>query len=296
MLAPLKGRFFAGGRMNKVLFFFLFLSASLTAKAPKEIFRQNFYLFPCPVYGIGSPGMFSVFCSVLGFLETYGEKQEIGYAIDFEKKGLYYQQDKGPNWWEYYFEPLVKGNRKGSREHLISVQEQHSWGLKTRTMSRERAAALIAKHIRIKEPIRRKLDAFIEENFRGFTVIGIHYRGTDKNTEAPRVPYERIFEEIDRVTEQCAAEPYKLFIATDEKQFLDASIKRYGNRVIFLPAIRSLDGSPVHTARGRGYQKGEEALLDCLLLAHTDILIRTLSNLSLISLFFNPELPELLIQ
>ena len=35
----------------------------------------------------------------------------------------------------------------------------------------------------------------------------------------------------------------------------------------------------------------ENALIDCILLSKTDLLIRTSSNFSLASTFFNPKLP-----
>ena len=43
------------------------------------------------------------------------------------------------------------------------------------------------------------------------------------------------------------------------------------------------------------YQKGLDAVIDCLLLSRTQFLIRTASNLSLCAAMFNSRVPDLLL-
>ena len=75
-------------------------------------------------------------------------------------------------------------------------------------------------------------------------------------------------------------------------RFLDYLIALFPDKVCFnTAAIRSESNRPLHASHPNPYQGGEDALLDCLLLSKSDILVRTSSNLSLISSFFSPEIP-----
>jgi hypothetical protein len=83
---------------------------------------------------------------------------------------------------------------------------------------------------------------------------------------------EEVFLEIEKAARRRTK--YKLFVATDEQAFLDAISTRYKGKVIYLDAIRSTNGKAVHASRKNAYRKGEEALLDCVLLSKTNLLIQ----------------------
>ena len=53
------------------------------------------------------------------------------------------------------------------------------------------AAGLIAKYIRIKQDVIDEVNSFCTAYF-GNHVLGLHYRGTDKKDEAPRVDWEKV--------------------------------------------------------------------------------------------------------
>jgi len=244
---------------------------------------QESYVLHNPGY---NPGMFSLFSSVLGFLDFHEEKG-CAVEVDFGKKGVYYDKKKGPNWWNYYFEPIALGDVGKAIE--ITDEQQSSFANKIHSqMSRKEVHRLIENYIRIKKPIQAKIEAFILQHFKDHFVIGIHYRGTDKISEAARVDYEAVYQEIEKAIDE--KKEFKLFVATDEQPFLDAISLRYPGKVISIEAIRSSSSKAVHASRKNGYQKGEEALIDCILLSKTNLLIRTSSNLSACSAFFNPDL------
>lgn len=242
------------------------------------------FVLHCPDY---NPGLFSQFNTVLGFLEFY-EQGHDSIHVDFGKKGIYYEKKWGENWWEYYFEPIAFGKCK--KENAISDRQCAAFASRAGEMGCEEAHGLIQKYIRIKPPIQAKIDAFEKDHFAGHFVVGIHFRGTDKSTEARRVCYEEVYREIEKFSAEAI-----LFVATDEQPFLDEIKKRYPGRVCYADAIRSSNDVPVHSTRKNGYLKGEQAVIDCLLLSRTDFLIRTNSNLSLCSTYFNPELPSILL-
>lgn len=242
-------------------------------------------------------GMFAAANQVLGQLYMF-EKKKLphvsGLTINFDKYGLYYDPNYGPNWWTYYFEPICQGDRKNANIVYATKQQYFEAWRQRSAMSRDAAAQIVKKYVRIKPHIQQKIDAFAVQYFLNSFVIGIHYRGTDKDKEAPRVTYEQVFEEIEKYIPK--EQPYSFFIATDEVDFLDQAKKRYPNQVVAIEAHRSdIGGLGTHYVNKNNYSLGEEALMDAYLLSQCDLLIRTSSNLSLWSTYFNPDLPVVLL-
>lgn len=264
-------------------------SASHEADINRAIFNNlhaDSIKLTAPLY---DPGFFSVFNTVLGALDFYEKSSKwSGLAVDFENKGLYYDEKHGPNWWEYYFEPICLG-AQDHRDHLLAY-DKILFSLSAQfEMSNQRGYELIQRYIHLKLHIQKKLDNFIKKNFKNHLVIGIHYRGTDKSSEAPTVSYETVADclKIDEMYQRNA----KIFVATDEEQFLTFMQETFPGKIISLEAIRSNDKQPIHLSFSEnGYQKGEEALLDCLLLSRCNKIYKMASNLSDTSLKFNPNI------
>jgi hypothetical protein len=243
-------------------------------------------------------GMFCRFKMVLGALDLCETGQFAGLKVAF--KGLYYDPAVGSNWWEYFFYPIPIQPAKKLKMRVLSLREAGNFAHYVQCLSRQRGHALIQKYIRIKQPILDEIEHFTKKHFADSYIIGIHYRGTDKLIgEAKRVPYEKmkiaIREAINAILKE-KKQKYRLFIATDEKPFLNYIRKNFFCPIIYTNAYRSLDDQPVHKIEQSGYQKGKEALIDCLLLARCSFLIRTESNLSHTTEYFNPNLPTLLMK
>ena len=189
-------------------------------------------------------GMFAAANQVLGQLylfDTAGIPRISGLAIEFDKYGLYYDPSYGPNWWTYYFEPIYLGTKENAEiVHPTKTQYLEAWKYR-RYMSRAIAAQLIKKYIHIKPHIQEKIDVYMRQFFLDKYIIGVHYRGTDKIKEAPRIAYEIVFEEIEKHI--LHGKPYSIFIGTDEMDFLDQAKMRYSNRVLAIEAHRSNYGS-----------------------------------------------------
>lgn len=134
--------------------------------------------------------------------------------------------------------------------------------------------------------LRKNTAALFGESF----PIGLHYRGTDKSVEAPRVPAEVAIESARRALQAARAagerEPV-LFVASDEQAFVtEIKTRLSGERVVCLDgALRSAAGSALHKAGiSAGARLAQEAMLDCLLLGQCRVLIKTASMLSAWSL------------
>ncbi len=240
-----------------------------------------------------NPGFFSEFFTVLGALDFYDKSTEdcTGLVVDFETKGLYYDAKHGYNWWNYYFEPIEFNVDK--KNIKIFHDDKHSGFsiIAAHQMSVERGQELIKKYVKIKPHLQKKIDQFVSDHFKGHRVIGVHYRGTDKIIEAPKVGYDVLIKLLKAEEEK--DKNIKIFVATDEEKFLEEMRKNFPGKILAVDAIRSANGYPVHYTSHRGaynYKKGEDAVLDCMLLSKCAKLIRTSSNLSAASLRFNPSI------
>jgi hypothetical protein len=250
---------------------------------------KNYYVLDAPE---GNYGFFSCFHMVTGFLDFYEKNKGncAGINVNFTS-GLYLDPQVGPNWWEYFFEPIKIGNELGAKVAHPSDGEKAQWSYNAISkISRDEAARLIATYVHVKPHIKQKVDDFIAKNFKDNLVIGVHYRGTDHFIDATPTPFEVAYEEIMKVINRRQCKRYKIFIATDEQKFLDYITARCKN-VICYDAHRSTDGIALHTQFQHNYFIGEEALVDCLLLSRCDIIIRTYSNLNSAAANINPNIP-----
>lgn len=244
--------------------------------------------------GADVSGLFSEVAAVIGFLEHYERWRRCyaGVRVRFED-GLYLEPRVGPDWWRYYFEPIDVGG-SGAEGVVDPHFHDHCAHRVERTLARTVAAALVARYVSIKPDIRAVGDRFAAEHWDHAHVIGVHYRGTDKWEDARRVPYDEMALTVRaamRGRERC-----RIFVATDEAGFVEYMTQQFGNLVTSREMFRSRDGRPIDVFNNdSNYRKGLDAVIDCWLLSRTSVLIRTASNLSLCATFFNPQLPETLL-
>lgn len=274
--------------------------------------KKRYFLFACmsfmtlchlPCFGKESIilrskpyGMFSLFHFVLYFLQEYERQSIDGLRVDFEKTGLYYDEEKGLNWWEYYFEPIAIGNLSTLTPTIIEENTHIDPNSIEFANTLEQNYALIEKYIQVKKHILEKVETFQNVHFKDKYVIGLHYRGTDKvYYEAPRVSYKKALEQVQKqINDLPEGKDYQIFIATDEIYFLNYIKSQFKDKVCFSPSKRSSEGIPLHLDPSRNpYQTGEDALIDALLLSKSSVLIRTSSNLSLCSRYFSPKMPAI---
>jgi len=244
------------------------------------------------------PGMFSEFAAVLGLLEHFEKRQGwyAGVKVDFGSVGLYYDPAVGENWWEYYFEPICVDTLAGARPRIVDTDQHMRFALRAENgMPRRRAAELVERYVRVKRHILEKIEAFALAKFADAFVIGVHYRGTDKKDEAPRIPYETVEMAVHSAIGRAAAANVRIFVASDEQAFVDHMLDCFPGKVEVWETRRSTDGTPIWVSNEENYKKGEDALIDCLLLSRCRLLIRTASDLGLVSTFFNPKLTEVLL-
>lgn len=276
-----------------LMLFALLLSHSLPAQVYKPKNPPLYLSLDYPSYS--QNGLFSMYLMVLGMVQEYDKGKLAGCEVDFGTEGVYYEPAMGPNWWEYYFEPIKLGSKLRAVVRKTTHDEKWNYALTTEhEIPKSKNHQYIEKYIHLKPHMNKKVSDFADTYFANHWMIGVHYRGTDKVIEAPRIAYNDVVNQINRVIELTVkALPYSIFVATDEQPFLDHMKEQFPDRVVYLEdGIRSTHGGSVHhSERELNYKKGEDAVLDCVLLSRCNILLRTSSNLSLVSTFINPDMP-----
>lgn len=257
--------------------------------------RRDWLDLDCPD-GDEASGLFSEAAAVVGCLDACSREPRLyaGMHVDFRDHGLYYEAAAGPNWWEYYFEPIRVGTPEDAVVRRVPDWQHDACAEAVElSMSRRRAADLVSRHVRVKAAMQDECDAFWRAQIGGRVAIGVHYRGTDKWEGAPVVPYETIVDAVRHARGSAAAMPddFMVFLATDEQACVEHLRRTFADRLIVRDMTRSTDGRPLHKIAGDGFRKGKDAVLDCLLLARCAHLVRTDSDLGLFAAFFNPELP-----
>ena len=235
------------------------------------------------------------------FIFQYCERH--GLIPDLRLTGeTYLDRDRGLNWLEHYFdlsEPMTAEDIANRVRYTKRIYDFVQMGPPIAPdMSIDEGARLLHKYLRLKPHIHK----MVEDLWAAFRidgpVVGVHFRGTDKSTEAPRVSWQHCLKILEKYLSNHST-TRAVFVASDEQEFVDF----IGQSITHIPVhsrddhYRSLTNEkrPVFLKEGGGYEKGEDALVNALLLAKCSTLIRTTSFLSAWASIFNPELKVILL-
>jgi len=273
--------------MRLIACFLLFFSSIVWSEGPVVSLK-----------GCDEAGFFCMFQAVLGMLDAYDKEEISGVEINFGKSGYYYDESMGENWWNYYFEPF-RMHIDGSSYRISFQEKAYDYYLRgSSKLSKGRCNFLINKYMRIQPKILQEVKEFLRRNIKDSNFIGVHYRGTDKMKGEST--FLSVKSAVLRIKQKlsCMKKPsgYRIFVATDDQSFLDHMKTEFGKRICYFEMERSTNNLPIHMyGASSGYIKGKMALLDCLVLSKSVFLFRTSSNLSNVSLVFNPSLESVLL-
>ena len=206
------------------------------------IFSNSYKL----THSVGTQGFFSTFNTVLGALD-YCDLYHDQFEVNFGETGLFYDEEHGTNWWEYYFEPIRFKVAHSSESSEFQAYQKIIFSIAAQfEMSRVHGHELIQKYIKLKSFLENKINNFVDQYFNDSIVIGIHYRGTDKKQEAPILTYEYV---KNMVLQEAQNPQVKFFVATDDAHFLEYMKTSFPQRIIAIDAIRSVNEKAVHWPR-----------------------------------------------
>jgi hypothetical protein len=154
------------------------------------------------------------------------------------------------------------------------------------------ASELMNQYIIPKTEIVSETESFCKSYFNGSKTIGVHFRSTDKMTEAPPVDYPTVLKNIEYCLEQ---NPHieKIFITTDDKNFLIFMQKSHlSARIVFREdSYRSSDGIGIHNRPDvNKYDINRDAVINMMILRKCDFILKSASFLSAVALIYNPSI------
>ena len=251
-----------------------------------------------------------------------------GYAsyIHFGKRcrdgrpNRYYDEARGPNMWDYYFSPVSHGvvstpvDLQLTGKQLFHLHHTSTASVQTyphgvhrhlklprwryhepwHRMMRERASTLLRQRVHLHPSVLETVRSFYRERVLALgherPILGVHLRGTDKlrNIGGRIVQPKEYSALIEHYLER--RPQALLFVATDSPKFLKALNETYVGRIVVYNALRSERNAFADTLLDDNYKKGEDALVDALLLSCANVLLKPASALSEFAVYWNTGL------
>jgi len=267
-------------------------------------------------------GMFSDFQNAMGAL-VYAQKHGAARLRIYYDHPTYVDPAHGPNWWAYFFpeeivldasiedppEVHVNGilGRYGHYGSFVPILTGSPpeytpfpafWG-----SPRKKIAKLVQQYVQVTPKVMDKVNGWWNKHIAPDDfVIGIHYRGTDKKYccyPYMSPPYDWFLHYLKEVEKKYKPANLKIFVATDETEFVAWMASLYKGNVYTWPESPKLSaedeiatmGGTHKDKRFSTYVKAETSVVDMLLLAKCSYLIKNRSSLSDVSLMYNGKLP-----
>ena len=209
---------------------------------------------------------------------------------------LYGAEDGNVDW----LQPLYRQPRGPCEidgpELLITRWDDMSWSFRSRCLDQRRAVSrLVHAHFQPARAVAARVASLAETLFQGSQTLGVHYRGTDKASEARFVPVGEMVASIRKLL-IAHSSLRRVFVATDSADFVLALGREIDGRpVVSAPAVERSSGTEgVHFKHSKNrIARAEQALVDALLLERCAYLLKTESGLSQWTTLLNPDLPVL---
>jgi len=226
---------------------------------------------------------FIPFHTVINLLNGYDRHEINGFEVSYNHNGRYFDPAKGPNWWEYFFEPIKLAHQKP--ETIIRLPNYKKSMLAHKALyelSLERRHELIKKYIRVRSHIQEKVTDFGQRNFHNRYVVGIDYHSSSAAFINPDTSFEIMAGKTRELINQLPlGKDYAIFLSTNDAAFLEYMRQEFGDAVHCLHVISQKFNVPLI--------EGEVSLLNGLLLSGVDTLIESGSYLSQAAIAFNPS-------
>lgn len=158
--------------------------------------------------------------------------------------------------------------------------------------NRKKANEILNKYIKINDNIINKTNKIYNNLFdKNDYIIGCHIRGTDKKIQVggEKIEPTMYYKYIDKLL--LKHPNAKIFLATDDQNYFKLFINKYKDKVKYVEnVLRSDKNVFLDTSIKNNYKKGEDVLIDCLLLSKCNFLLKCSSAVSEFAVYFNLNL------
>ena len=240
------------------------------------------------------------------YMDMYSNGNCIVYDKDYEKK------EKIKNPFEYYFEPkfILKDKMKSidfPKNHWsMSFFEYGKINLQYKEIYKKIKEKFFNDY-RIKNDILLFVNNFFETNFKNSRVLGVHIRATDMMaTNNNQYKFDYYLMKINEIILNNKID--KIFIASDNNEYIKKIIETFNNKaIIYIENIERVNSVNDHRGahdrintedeiynnrKYHNYLCGKEAIMDVLLLAKCNYLLRSYSSLSDCAIILNENIEK----
>jgi len=200
---------------------------------------------------------------------------------------------KNKNAWEYYF-------KKINKYKLSDVYKSKNLIFSSDFLPNNKAfnyeydknyEKIFKKYVKIKPSFIRKYKNFSKNKLKEKT-LGIHFRGTSYKTAKSHSFQPNIKIMINLTKDLIKKFGYRnIFIITEEKEYLNAFIKNFGNKVVFYNSYRSFrdDAFTSYPRKNHRFNLGKETLIETLILSDCEGIVSNTTNIEKAARFFSKK-------
>jgi len=241
----------------------------------------------------GRRGFHSMTMQYLGF--TLELKEDERLVLDlYGNENAYQDNLTNKNTWGQWFVQEDWTEDEVVRE-VGSIHHGSSIGAWLRDVDRFVYHLIMKKHLVVRDHILEKVKTFKATYFGDSKVLGVHIRGNEifSDNTRPKLSFNYYKHKIDLYLEKEHFD--KILVCSDQIHTINKLKNIYGEKIITYPSLPySSNGSHdfVYSkiTPNEGYIRGEDVLVESILLAETTFLLKPLSGMTNFSLIYNPEL------
>ena len=146
------------------------------------------------------------------------------------------------------------------------------------------------KYILPNNHILKKIEIFINKNFKKKKILGVHLRGTDQKISARHAMPPTIYSMIDTINKKIKKDNYqKIFLVTEELNYYKKLKKLYGKKICAYNVFRADKTADFSTFKRSNHKNllGIENLIEAITLARCREIVYCETNISLFSIFYS---------
>jgi hypothetical protein len=238
-------------------------------------------------------GFFSNLLYILIHLE-FAEKKFFIPVVDMQNFPTVYNQKinmyKIKNLWNLYF-------RNVSNYSLNEVYKSKNVYFSTSNKiffledyKKKNLKKIFDKYILPNNHILKKIEIFINKNFKKKKILGVHLRGTDQKISARHAMPPTIYSMIDTINKKIKKDNYqKIFLVTEELNYYKKLKKLYGKKICAYNVFRADKTADFSTFKRSNHKNllGIENLIEAITLARCREIVYCETNISLFSIFYS---------
>ncbi len=228
------------------------------------------------------------------------EAARVDWRVPESTINFHFGTAAGGNLWAAFFEPLPFAAFPARTVETESFVDNAITGrsayatYKLKRRWRQRYHRAFARYVKPRRLLLDKVERVHRDRMDGHFCVGVHCRHPGHGSENLfPIPDPDAF--IARVKRLLPSDrSWRVFLATDNQAAVTAFDAAFGRRLIVQPGVSRSESAAEkphnikHENPNTGF--GEEALVDCLLLARCDVLVHVTSNLATASGYINPDM------